>query len=120
MSGSRLGFRAAPVAQRIERRPPEPKVWGSNPYGRATLSLPLGRLEPTTFQGVVGEGFPHGTSSEGRRARCSSRPKHQITLRAIKGTASPEERAGRPIGRVRATAGGRSTRFARSGHSIAV
>jgi hypothetical protein len=27
--------RRAPVAQRIERRPPEPKVAGSNPVGRA-------------------------------------------------------------------------------------
>src|SRR5437762_318517 len=29
----------APVAQWIERRPPEPKVAGSNPVGRATSNL---------------------------------------------------------------------------------
>ena len=29
----------APVAQRIERRPPEPKVAGSNPVGRATATF---------------------------------------------------------------------------------
>ncbi len=34
----------APVAQRIERRPPEPKVAGSNPVGRATV----GRATTTT------------------------------------------------------------------------
>src|SRR2546425_5780316 len=43
----------APVAQRIECRPPKPKVVGSNPSGRATnppsaegfhLSRPVGRL----------------------------------------------------------------------------
>src|SRR5437867_2993860 len=39
----------APVAQWIERRPPEPKVAGSNPVGRATLCIHAGRegLTPT-------------------------------------------------------------------------
>src|SRR3954463_6273849 len=37
-----FGLRA-PVAQRIERRPPEPKVAGSNPVGRANAIYFRGR-----------------------------------------------------------------------------
>jgi hypothetical protein len=40
----------APVAQWIERRPPEPKVAGSNPVGRA-ISLPRRTVAPA----VLGE-----------------------------------------------------------------
>src|SRR5690625_1839125 len=35
----------APVAQRIERLTTDQKVWGSNPYGRATLTMVLTRWE---------------------------------------------------------------------------
>ena len=36
----------APVAQWIERRPPEPKVAGSNPVGRANHTISAARPEP--------------------------------------------------------------------------
>jgi hypothetical protein len=38
---SDVGNHRAPVAQWIERRPPEPKVAGSNPVGRASTNAEL-------------------------------------------------------------------------------